>query len=293
MLNSEQILHGVYEYSRDSDRYPACWKSLSNCCMPHFHNSLEFVYVLRGEVKAVLGGRPFDVREREILMVPSLTVHYFYTESSSESIVLIVPLDYIPAFRKQFETHTFAGTLYRDPEPDSELRRCMQSLSARPLPGDSPVLRGYTYLIVGLLVELVGLRELADIHNGSLMRNVLTYLQENYRSPVTLRELAQRFGYSSGRFSHLFNDNIGCGLTEYVNSLRCRGAATMMRDGVPMIDAALGSGFECMRTFYRAFRRCFGETPTRYLSGTDSNVPKSGKERGAFPPPIRLTEPFR
>lgn len=278
MLKSELIQHGIYESERDNDRAPACWRCFNNGCSPHFHSSLEFVYILDGEMKALLNGRPLDVHEHEVLIVPSLTVHYFFTEAHSEAVVLIVPLDYIPTFRKQFETHTFANLIYRDPEPASELRNSMERLSGHSLPGGSPILRGYTYLIVGLLTELVGLRELANDHSSSLVRSILTYLQANYRSPLSLGELAQTFGYSKSRFSHLFQSSIGYSPMEYIASLRCRNALTMMHDGSPMIEAAFGSGFESMRTFYRAFRRCFDETPTRYFKG----LPAAASAAGAY-----------
>ena len=32
-----------------------------------------------------------------------------------------------------------------------------------------------------------------------------------------------------------------------------------------MLDIALGVGFECLRTFYRAFKNCYQMTPTQYV----------------------------
>jgi hypothetical protein len=57
---------GTYEYTRDSDRLPICWEYPDNQCLPHFHSSLELIYVRAGEMKATLDGRTHPVRAGQV-----------------------------------------------------------------------------------------------------------------------------------------------------------------------------------------------------------------------------------
>jgi AraC-like DNA-binding protein len=259
-------MQGIYEYSRDNDCFPACWRLENNTCFSHFHSSLELVYVTQGAFKSALNGHICTVHQNEVLLVPSYVAHYYQTEEYSDSIVMMMPLDFIPAFKKLFAKKEFSANIYRDNETNSELLHCLKLLSKNEYAPDSPIFRGYVYVIVGLLIQKVGLTELADDQGGELIRDILTYLQNSYLCPITLEGLAHNFGYSKSRFSHVFNVCFGCGLIEYVNTLRCRHTVSLMHNGAKMIDAAMNSGFESMRTFYRSFKNYYGMTPTQFIS---------------------------
>ncbi len=261
-------MQGIYEHGRDNYKYPSCWRVINNVCPPHFHSSIEFVYVMDGELKATLNGVSYTVSKNQILISSSYTVHRYATESYSDAIVLIVPLDFIPSYNKVLSQNCFSQKVYKDTAACSEILHCMKILSHDGEKGCkiSPnVLKGYIYVIVGMLIENVGLIHIGNDQNHNLTKDILIYLQNNYLAPVSLELLSKDFGYSKSRFSHIFNSYFGCTLAEYVNTLRCRHAATLLiDDSVPIINAAMGSGFDSMRTFYRSFKRCFGVTPSQY-----------------------------
>ena len=256
-----------YEYSRDNYKYPTWWTSENDQCLPHFHSSLELVYVYEGEMQAVLNGRPFTVAANEILLSPSRTVHHYFTEGYSRAAVIIVPLDFVPMFAKMLESRTFEKNLCREDPEASEIVRCIECLIRAPKGEEMnrPVIKGYLYVLLGLLGEKLGLVELPAESKGDMAREILIYLQNNSASNLTLGSVAAHFGYSKSRFSHIFNQLFGCGLNQYIGSLRCRNAASLMvEESLPLIDAAMNSGFDSMRTFYRSFKAWFGITPTAY-----------------------------
>ncbi|HBI71877.1 MAG TPA: hypothetical protein DDY59_01645 [Lachnospiraceae bacterium] len=259
---------GTYERGRDTYIIPACWNVTNDSCLPHFHSSLEFVYVTNGELKATLNGVHYDVKKGQILIVTSYTIHYYETVDSSEEIILTVPLDYIPSYNKQFSHSSFAQNVYQDTDiQNSEILRSMKVLSKndawRKLSTD--IVKGYIYVIIGTLIAGIGLTNNNITSNQDTIRDVLIYIQNNYLSQISLQQLAKHFGYSTSRFSHLFNTYLGCTISEYINTLRCRYASGLfLDDSVSIINAAMSSGFSSMRTFYRSFKKCFGVTPSQY-----------------------------
>lgn len=264
-----KIMLGVYEHERDNDKFPSCWHVVNDVCPPHFHSSIEFVYVTGGELKVTLNGTSSFLRKGQMLIVSSYTVHFYETVTASEVMILIVPLDFIPAYNKILTQNNFTQTIYQDSFGEtSEILHCMKILSKQCVNSQklsANMIKGYIYIIIGLLIENVGLTHDKNDTSRSTAKDILIYLQDHYLSPVSLQQLAKNFGYSASRFSHLFNSCFGCTIADYVNTLRCRHASGLLTDdSVPIINAAMGSGFNSMRTFYRSFRHCYGVTPSQY-----------------------------
>ncbi len=263
-------MDGYYEHSRDVEKTPSCWRSVNNTCFPHFHSCVEITYVTEGSLDYVLNGHGGTARAGQVIVAPSYTVHYFNTPQSSGSIVLTVPLDYVPSFRKLIARRTFCRLIWDDPDPQSELLHSLEKLTelCTMKGGNPPELRtkGYLYTVLGILTDCLGLTENEEGTDAFLARDILQYLDQHYRFDVTLETLAARFGYSKSRFSHLFHAYFGCGIPEYINTLRCRSAALLLtQESASLTSAAMNSGFESMRTFYRSFKKSFGISPSEYL----------------------------
>lgn len=262
-----QHVPSVYERSRDDYHYPTCWRSFNNACAPHFHSALELNYVVSGEMDALLDGKPLSVKAGDLLIVPSYAVHRFVSPSETDTIVLVVPMDYIQSFRKRMAGSQFSRQLLSAGDGAAAVAACLRVLLERPEYGGDPyIVRGQIYTILGTLLERIPLQKADQEPLHTHIRDVLAYLHNNYRHPLSLDQIASNFGYSQSRISHLFNKKVGCSIPEYINTLRSRAAANMLlEEGASITDVAMDAGFESMRTFYRAFKHCFGVTPSHYL----------------------------
>lgn len=261
------MMYGFYEHARDNYKYPSCWSVKNNSCLPHFHSSIELVYLVDGEQKSNINSGVYTVLKDQLSISSSYMVHSYSTESYSDSIILIVPLDFIPSYRSILSKKAFSQCVYDTKDDEGELLHCMERILSE-MESDQKssltIIKGYIYVILGMLIERVGLADMNEDESSSLTKDILIYLQDNYLEKLSLEMLAQKFGYSKSRFSHIFNKRFGCGISEYIDTMRCRHAAVMLSNSSTLIDAALNSGFESMRTFYRCFKRCFGVTPSDY-----------------------------
>ncbi len=259
-----------YEYVRDNINQIVCWKVDNNHYWPHFHSSIEIIYVTAGELKVTLNGQVYLVRQNHFLIIPSYFIHSYATDTYSSAYILIIPLESIPSYKTTFSKKTFAALLVEQPPQEEELKHCLDALcsvqkNVNPSALEN-VLKGYTYVFLGLLISHVGLVDITDTKMISLAQEILIYLQEHYLLPLKLEEIAEHFGYSRSRFSHIFNEFFDCKLVEYLNGLRCRHALELLREkNTTITDIALASGFDSTRTFYRAFQKCFGCTPNESL----------------------------
>ena len=260
----------LYEYNRDNEKNPVCWKSKNDNCMPHFHSSIEILYVTSGEIKATLNGQLYLVKQMDFLIVPSYTIHTYTTETASHSYVFTIPLDSIPSYKSTFSRKTFASLLAESPATDKELKHCLDAIRTLSASENSFMLEnivsGYAYVFLGLIINHVGLMDIPNKKITSLAQDILIYLQDSYLNFMSLEDIANHFGYSKSRFSHIFNEYFGCKLVEYINGLRCRYALELLQNKKTTItEIALASGFDSSRTFYRAFQKSYGCTPSQYL----------------------------
>lgn len=256
-----------YELERDDMQNAACFINKDGGFPAHFHSSIECVYVRSGNITAIVDGQVYHARAGQMILTSGYSVHVYMTEEGehNEVVTLIVPLASIPSLQKVLNKKAFKDTIYNVAE-DTELT-ALFSIIPEHWPEYSPeTIKGISYMVLGLLISRVGLCDHPGNQRSNLMKDVLIYLQNNYQQPIRMEHLARHFGYSKSRFSRLFHDHLGCSMIEYLATIRCRQAALLLIESdMTMLDIALAVGFECLRTFYRAFKNCYQMTPTQYI----------------------------
>ena len=167
-------------------------------------------------------------------------------------------------YRATLRDHAFLHPVY-DVSNDPKTKSVLDMMSDDWADYNMETKKGLCYTLLGLLLSRVGLSAGTNSTHSAHMKDMLIYLQENYQSNLSMEDLARRFGYSKSRFSHLFNETLGCPPGAFINALRCQHAArAMLESDQPLLEIAMNAGFECPRTFYRVFKQYYGLTPTQY-----------------------------
>jgi len=95
-----------------------------------------------------------------------------------------------------------------------------------------------------------------------------------YADPeLSVPRLARIFGTNTAYVSRAFNEGLGQNFSAFVNRLRCEEVAARLRAGAreDLLDLALDCGFSSKASFNRAFRACFGCSPSSYRQREGSN----------------------
>lgn len=111
--------------------------------------------------------------------------------------------------------------------------------------------------------------EFKTIHNEILE-------QQNYFDPqLSLEKLADELQISSGKLSMLINQFSGTNFSDYINSLRIAEAKKCLENAefetYTIVAIGLECGFNSKSTFYTAFKKFTGQTPTNYRKHCGSN----------------------
>ena len=123
--------------------------------------------------------------------------------------------------------------------------------------------------ICGLLLHLSRL-VYEQTHRPSKKESVSTYaaiaayIDTHLEEDLSLDRLAQEFYLSKYYISHLFPDSVGLSVHQYITKKRLAACAAAIQSGEKSTEVCLTYGFGDYSSFYRAFQKEYGMSPSAY-----------------------------
>lgn len=234
----------------------------NNCYFSHLHKEVELFYILDGSIEITVGEETSLLSKGMVSMAFPNVVHRTRTPEVSSAIMIIFPAEFVSDYSPELTAKLPQTPFLNSPSHPAELHRLMEGLlSCRQNSTDLRPAKGYLYLILSLLLPDIVLlpREAASF---GICQEIAGYLDKHFTEPLSLDALAAALGYSKYHISHIFQENFGCSYTAYLNRLRAEHAMGLLtHSSMSATRACYASGFNSLRTFYRAFQEVYGITP--------------------------------
>lgn len=106
-----------------------------------------------------------------------------------------------------------------------------------------------------------------------IIQQSLDYIENNLKAEITVDELSNMAEYSRAHYCRLFQAFVGMSVHEYINRRKLLYAVYDMSVGMTKIDVALSYGFETYAGFYKAFKREFNCSPSKFIKSHKGNKP--------------------
>ncbi len=95
-----------------------------------------------------------------------------------------------------------------------------------------------------------------------LMHNVVTYVNDNLTTPLSVGKICEKFYLSRGQLHSSFKSSTGTTVWDYIITKRLILAKEYLSEGMAAQEAARVCGFSDYSAFYRAYQKRYGVSPT-------------------------------
>ncbi|MDA8408793.1 MAG: helix-turn-helix domain-containing protein [Treponema sp.] len=106
---------------------------------------------------------------------------------------------------------------------------------------------------------------LSDVKHADVMMKAMRYINARFDKPITLDEVAEAVSLSPTYFSKIWNEEMKCRFTAYLNKLRIERARVLLRTtDTPLVEIAGLLGYEDQSYFNKVFKKLVGLSPGRF-----------------------------
>ena len=102
-------------------------------------------------------------------------------------------------------------------------------------------------------------------HYKNDVAKTLTYIENNYMHRLTLSSISANVNLSTSYLCRVFKSEVGTSITSYLNNLRIRKAATLIKENTfSLKEISVMVGIDDQLYFSRLFKKCMGISPSEY-----------------------------
>lgn len=266
----------------------------------HHHDFYEMYLFLSGDVDYVIESRHYHVMPGDILLISPDELHqpmFGGERQAYERIVLWIDKAYLNQYTtigfplsRCFDRAAAAHTnlVRTDPEKLALLKGLLEHARQEQ---ESKEFGGALIADTLLIQVLVVLNRMAERgsesaeikdKSGTVISQVLAYINEHYHENLSLDCLANRFFISKYHLSREFNRLVGTSVYRYIIQKRLVMAKQMLGQDIPSSEVYQHCGFGDYSNFYRAFKSEYRISPKEYvanLKATAALVEAGARER--------------
>ena len=241
----------------------------------HCHVHYEIIYVVRGAGKYVVEGERYDLRPATLMFFRPGEFHYVDVRRDEpyERYVFHFSADSVPevkkALKKLSEKPLGEGNFYAATDlPMTVVNVFERFEQLANFPSDAAATMAHL-----LLSELVMLLSLASPaahkprREEPLGARVIRYVNAHIAEALSLDTIANEFYVSKYYLCRAFKKHNGISILGYINGKRVMMARQMIESGEVAALVCERVGFSDYSTFYRAYKKAYGQAPTVSRSG--------------------------
>ena len=239
--------------------------------MLHVHTGIEIYYLIEGSVEYHIENSIYKPKPGDILVMRPGEIHSSKPDCSQPYDR--INLRFTPDLLKEtlnarllspiLDRPLGSANLYTAEElPVSFIRSCFdRMLSDSSADG---VRRSVAYLLP-ILQEIYEVwltkEHVASNESTSVPAQIISYINQNLANLQSPQQISDAFFMSPSQIYRIFRSYTGTSVWEYVRTKRLFTARELLQTGSNPHAAAEASGYQDYSTFYRAYRKHFGNNP--------------------------------
>lgn len=242
----------------------------------HWHAHLEVIYLLDGTMLIVRNDEKYTLQKHDLFIVNSSDIHYTRSIGSAKILLLQIPYDILDQSITQYNTLHFKEYFTDDEinEIPNYKKMIDHLLTMAKLYEEG--LDGYPFLFSSNLYQFLHIlytncsnqQNPTEINNDfrhlERLREVIAYVEQHYREPISLKEAASLVALNTEYFCRIFKKYMGLSFLEYVNQVRLTHIHKDIVETTNSIsEIQERHGFSNYKVFNRMFKEIYGCNPSK------------------------------
>lgn len=271
-LDSQSTLNSITDFWVIEPMFGVHW---------HYHPEVEICYVKQGSGHRIIGNSVERFEDGDLVLVGSNLPHCWITDEDFNKSAL-----HIEVYVIHFHTKLFPSDVAEFSAIQNFLNQAKRGVKFNTLQEQYFITLLNALENSASLSKFLKLCELLQLMSASKQAsilatanyvpeqskkiesrivNVCNYIQEHFKKPITLDELANIAHMNPASFSRFFKKNIGKSPINYLNEIRVNMACTkLLNTNDKAYQIAFDSGFNSMTHFNKLFKRYKGCAPLDY-----------------------------
>lgn len=143
---------------------------------------------------------------------------------------------------------------------------------------DAVSMTGALYSMIAMLMENSSAEAKQKNPQTDRVEQAIQYIAEHYSYPITIEDIAGYTGVCRSYLYRMFRKVLKKSPKDYVEEYRIRQACQLLREtDLPITTIAHSVGYEDNLYFSKAFKKCKGQTPSRYRK--EKNAERTAENR--------------
>ncbi len=239
----------------------------------HSHNMVEVYYFLRGNARFVVEGNIFPLERGNILVLASGQTHHLLLEPSAvyERMALLIDTAAVPSEFDTISEQVYNGANLFELTKREQIwfEESFNFITKTPVDMQKNLIFSFASMIFSMLATKLTHSAISHIESD-IIKKTINYINKNLANELSLNIISNALFISRVSLNRKFREIMGCTVWEYVIRRRIYAARQQIFLGTNITDVYQKSGFNDYSSFFRAYKKVIGLSPSEDLKKTQS-----------------------
>lgn len=248
----------------------------------HWHEEVQFVYILRGIVRFKIYDKEIDLKAGDCMFINQSALHQIMEKEDCHYHSYIVPIRMLSFFSGSIMEERDVMAVVKHPSftcfpMRSGDGRCRQALEALQkldsLYFKKEVVKCSEYRIsiqlarvwLELILALPEFPKSMPVLGHERIRRLISFVHQNYDKDISLKDIAGAANISQTECQRCFRTYVQCSPYQYLMRYRLEQSAVMLKSlNRTITEIAVNVGFNSVSAYIKYFKKFYGVTPSKF-----------------------------